>query len=235
VYEALPVSVRAVALPAGIEAGPRTLRFTIPTGDALPGGYGWAIVRVKRSGAVLLSGRLSDGSRISQGTHLQREPSALLHFPFPRGSGEFFGMLDFAAASGESSGTFNWRRPGQVPDSVPLQVEGYLALYEQPARGVRALTYTEPVLDAEFNGDGLAAVVTGAFNVSANDSLTPVANDLRLKVSIDRRNGSFAGSVLFPGFAEPTRFSGVLDQAAQRGFGTFGDSSFNGAVSLVPR
>lgn len=243
VYQTLPVSAHVTSLPDSFTSSRMTLRLSAPEGDGLPAGYGWAVVRVKRSGAVQMSGKLGDGSAFSLGTMLQRRGEALLCLPFRKGKGELFGSLDFNHAGIESNGTLKWRKAASVggtfPDGFETDVTAYLSPYEKPARGKQVLTYAEGILDAEFIGGGIGPVVASLL-VSPNDSTTqlpPVLPpyDLNVRLSVDRETGRFTGSLGFSGSASRTQFSGMFDQTTQRGVGNFVNGAISGAVNLTPR
>lgn len=229
------VTSRASSLPAGVTAGKRTLRFSLPQQDLSPKGYGWATGAVSRSGSVRLVGRLADGAPFTSGFKLQVDGTGLLQIPHLKPDGWAFGLLDFKSTSGaEPNGTVSCRTPGLGGAIENLQA--YMAPYDAPSANERVLNYNEPILDASLTVSG-ADPLNAAFNILLGDKAVAIEpNDLKLSLSIERATGRFRGSFNPPqNTAKPIKFSGVFDQTAQQGFGFFSAEGFTGSVTLTPR
>jgi uncharacterized repeat protein (TIGR03803 family) len=240
VYNSIPAAARAFSLPEGIPSGRWTMHLSSPQGDDLPQGFGWARVNIKRSGELTLTGKLCDGTIFSCGTNVLRNGTVLLQQSFKRRRGEIFGSIDLQPAEdAESNGSLSWRKgpssDAYYPHGFESQVIAYLSPYVKPVGGQRVLSYGGPVLDVNFEAGGLGSIAA-AMNLSPTDVATPLLpNDLNLKLTIDRTNGRFAGSLLPSGATKPTKFNGVFDQAAHSGFGFFLNNAESGAVRLIPR
>jgi uncharacterized repeat protein (TIGR03803 family) len=229
------VESEASSLPDGIDAGPRTLRFSLPQNEVSPNGYGWATGTIKPSGAARFAGKLADGTPFSCGFKIQLNGMGLIQVSKLKPDGWIFGDLDFTLPAGAApNGFISCKTSGF--GAVTERFEAFIAPYHRPSALEKVLTYVEPILDAEFTASGFDPL-SGSFNILAKDKAVAIApNELRLRLSIERTTGRFQGTFAPAESAGlPVKFSGVFDQTAQMAFGFFKAEGFGGSVKLTPR
>lgn len=223
-----------------------------PPPNGLPTGAGWALLRVRSNGEVVLAGRLADGAMISAAGPLIE--GALWPFEaMPYGDrGSLLGVVDFAsAASGEiSASSIRWSRPATTsarypagwPDGIAIDLHGskYEATPGRPQVSGFPGIYAPPGMTNvrfSFSGGGLLEgdPLGIAANVARDNRIAAVApNAGQLTAAINALDGRIAGEFLHSTSGDFMRFTGVLLQKQRRAGGWFFGPVENGAMSLIP-
>jgi hypothetical protein len=234
-------------------------RYTlaIPGSDdslALPGGDGYGFVTVNTSGVLSFSGKLGDGTSVSQSTYVSPNGTWPFFISLYSHGGAIIGSLTFAdEPTTDVSGPVSWLRPNQphsrlYPAGFSFQtnligsiftfIDGAPSLALSPlTTNANSTVQGEVILQ---NG-GLARDTTNFINIGPNDSVTNVmalvtntvpirTNQLSLSISGD---GSFSGSAVNPGTGKRSvSINGALLQKANQGFGQFINTNQTGRVRI---
>jgi hypothetical protein len=226
-----------------------------PAGS-LPGGSGYATMKVSQAGAVTLSGKLGDGATLSASGWLKEDGSMALYVivPYrPGPAGTLSGVVRFHEVQDVSDldGDLAWSKPPQT--GAALYRKGFETAshvigshYRHPAAGEQALVFTNTV-------SGTAAFTTsgGDLITSINDTVSVSKANIvnrtspgadRLMLRIVPSTGLFSGTFLgvFPAGETATKttstaFSGVLFQKQNLGQGVLIGPRHTGEVALTPQ
>jgi Divergent InlB B-repeat domain/Cysteine-rich secretory protein family/Bacterial Ig domain len=222
-------------------------RYTVslpPSGEfATPGGAGWAVVSVSRSGVASLSGRLADGATISAAATVSRDGEVPIYRVLYSALGSVSGTFRFrATASTDLDGSFYWHKPQQSSAaryagafSVESPIVG--SRYSAPASGQRVITLDAAVGNAvvTLRDGGLAASIAQAVTVTGVNLVKPVAPVAReFSAAIKTASGAFSGVFTDPETNVVRRFEGVFLQKQNAGSGYFLGAESSGRASFVP-
>jgi hypothetical protein len=215
-----------------------------PSGEfATPGGAGWAVVSVSRSGVASLSGRLADGATISAAATVSRDGEVPVYRVLYSALGSVSGTFRFrATASTDLDGSFYWHKPQQSAAaryagafSVESPIVG--SRYSAPASGQRVITLDAAVGNAvvTLRDGGLAASIAQAVTVTGVNLVKPVAPVARgFSAAIKTASGAFSGVFTDPETNVVRRFEGVFLQKQNAGSGYFLGAESSGRASFVP-
>jgi hypothetical protein len=227
-------------------------------GEVEPGGDGWALVTVGADGRIAVTGRLGDGSPLTETSFLSARfgapdpvhEAALFaepYRPIPE-RGWVGGRIVFRDQPGVSDfdGRFRWVK---FPDSrevlYPLgfdrSVWGLGSRYVRPVTP-RILTQLADVFhNAELSLIGPTAPGSGAATGALDRVLTWQANNRivhygpeTLAASATPGTGAVAGSFTDPATRRVVRFHGVAFQKQGLAAGTFVNGAKSGALRILP-
>ncbi len=194
------------------------LALTAQADDAasaeLSQGAGWLRARFSSMGAVILKGRLSNGTPVSMGARLRADQSLPMYRRIYRRQDALAGTARVDLVSGNSSytaelsGAVDWRKAargkgGGRRDGFALTLDLLGRDFTPPVTGGWAsLNGSEENLEIEFRDGGLGAwISTGVFRHSFRVAAagraaisTTRANPQRVTLSVHPRTGVYAGS-----------------------------------------
>jgi hypothetical protein len=241
----------AKALPAGLAVHSYTLRIPAPADPATPRGVGYAILSLKRTGAIHLAGKLGDNTAFAVGAQLRVDATTHFSVPLyvaPRGS--LAGHLSLQTLTGSDvTGALVWNKPPPTHPGTQLYPGGFTglalspigSLYTAPASGSHVLAFSSGTAQADLSlTDGDVATFTRTVTLDPLDRVTAVAGlaaGEKFSLTITRASGLFTGSFQNSASAKPTAFSGILLQksALNGGAGVFAGTTKTGAVQLTPK
>jgi len=218
------------------EAGQYTMVIPWDVTNPLPGGDGYATVRVNNSGSVQMSGSLADGTKISQGARLSKDGQWPLYVSLYGGQGMLAGWAVLSnAPAGAVSGAVNWLRPaianalyygGGLTNEVTLDGARYLP----PRGGTNVLSVEAGTL--ALSGGNLAESITNSFTLGPDNKVTGLGTN-KLTLTFTTSSGLFRGSVGV-GASKPAAFTGVVlqDEDPQVGRGYFLGTNQSGQVLM---
>ncbi|MDB6174571.1 MAG: C-terminal target protein [Chthoniobacteraceae bacterium] len=211
------------------QSGRYTVRMN-PSFDGEPQAAGYAVVVIGAPGSVRITGRLPDGSLLSNSALLHEDGSAacydaLYKTVFPN-AGYLAGSLRFArqGALQAVEGTLEWSKPARAKEKFwplgftrMLTVEG--SFYSSPLRGQRVLNLpANDTLGFRANAQENATMV---HLTAANRFLTDLPNPTQMKLTLDPATGIVRGTFREPGTGKKRRLEGVTLQAQQEFSGFF--------------
>lgn len=220
------------------QAGIYTFTFRSPSASVgvSPLGDGIAAVKVDHAGIVTLSGKMADGTAISQKTAISRNGTWPLYVPLFGGKGMVLSWIRFAEdEDADAAGQIIWLKKAGA--SVSTYRNGFTN--ELAGAGVR---YTPPAArqmilpmsggQLVLSGAGLGSSVTNSFTLTTSNTVRPGTPGLA--VSISPSTGTFRGSARNPSTGRPVTFQGVLNRQGGVGSGFFLQNNQSGHVFLGP-
>ena len=211
-------------------------------GDPYPQGDGYALLSVTAAGSVRLTGKLGDGSVITQSAPLSSDGRFAVHLPLYKNRGVLAGWVDFQPVDDVSdfNGTLHWTKSDTAGGPLyatgfDLEVDLMGSRFVPPVAGHRILNLeNSPQNGVIFLGEGnfgpslnFPATLL-ASNVVQTAATTPKA----FKFTITPSTGFFSGSFLHPATNKAAVFSGVVFQKQNLATGYFPGSDKSGYVSL---
>ena len=206
-----------------------------------PQGTGWGTVTVDVAGNLRLSGKLGNGTAISQGTTLSKTgawPVFLIPFKVP---GEVFGNITFANVANVSdfAGTLTMVKTASPFESFyPAGFNGQIAAqgsrYVPPAPGQRVLNFgTQNQAKILLTNGGLVSQLTELVSVDATNRVTTITSSNQFRMTIQVSNGTYTASFL-QGTAT-RQVTGVVFQKANTGGGVFNGATQTGSSQVLPQ
>ena len=233
------LSAKRTPFRAGSNRAPQAGKYTLvlPGGgnpSTTPGGDGYAAVTVLPSGSVRMTGRLADGTRISETAFLSGHGDWPLYLRLYAGQGSALGWLSFdTQPTNDISGSFAWFKP----PGDRINPAGFAF-----ANGVLGSRYSSgmrvPVLNLStgmvwFANGNLPQSYTNTFLLGTGNKVTHLGTG-KLSLSFIPSSGSFLGRAVNPETDQSIPFSGVVLQKQNLGAGFFLGTDQSGRVFLGP-
>lgn len=193
-----------------------------------PFGYGFLTTTIAANGNFTAAGRLADGTAVTVSATTSGDGNIPLYASLYADKGSLLGWLN--VIDERVAGVVSWIKPatksGSYREGFTLTIECLGGLYDK----------TQPTLPTEavliLNGANLADAIEVTMHVGARSRITARTPGALVQITA---TGVFTGSVINPQTRRPIIFSGVLDQAAQAGFGSFQAGGLSGEVFLGAR
>jgi hypothetical protein len=223
-----------------------------------PQGDGWALAKVKSSGAVTIAGKLADGQPVSFSGYLSQNNVLPLYLKLYAGTGTVSGPVSFRDVPGQSDADgvgLRWFKPGNPRDTayrsgwlggikVDLLGSKFVSPLLTPLATRKTLLGNNPVPpatapNAQFalSDGGLAGGLSNPLSVNVRNRVTVIYAQTgapRLGVTLSG-NGKFTGSFTHPPSGRRTTVAGVLLQKTQTGSGYFLGAPATGAPAGSPK
>ena len=211
-------------------------------GDPYPQGDGYALLSVTATGSVRLTGKLGDGSVITQSAPLSSDGRFAVYLPLYLNRGVLTGWIDFQPVDDVSdfNGTLHWTK--SVAAGGPLYATGFDlevdlmgSRFVPPVAGHRVLNLENSAQNSViFLGEGNfgPSLNFPATLDASNIVRTAVTTPRAFKLTIKPSTGLFSGSFLHPATSTTAVFSGVVFQKQNLATGFFPGSDKSGYVSL---
>jgi len=220
------------------EAGKKyTIAFPGPP-DSLtePGGDGFGTVVIDNSGTLTFSGKLADGTAVSQKTFLSKQNQWPFYVSLYSGNGLITGWLTITnLPDRDIAGTVGWLKlPRPFTD---FYVSGF-TIQSEVTGSLYSFTNGVPVLPLN-QGQGRVILENGTLtqnvtNVFVLDSANKVSSADKLRLTITTSSGLFSGTTTDPATGTSISFKGVVLQKQNRGSGFFRLADQAGRVILEP-
>lgn len=217
----------------GADAGKYTL--VIPgaeTGSGKPGGDSYGTVVVSPTGAISVSGVLSDGTKFTQKANLLTTGQWAFYVPLYKGNGSILSWLTFN--TGAISGTTDWFKlsaaggklyPAGFTNETTAAGSAYVF-----AAGVPVLNLAPGQMWLQ-NGN-LTASFTNQITIDSASKVT--STNATVKVTITTSTGLFKGTVVNPADGKSISFNGVVLQKQNIAAGFFTGFNQTGRVYFQP-
>lgn len=215
-----------------------------------PGGDGWAVVKVSKTGKVTVKGRLGDGSPFTESALLSAAGEWSLFADLYRpGStrGHIGGLMQFRdiALISDCDGLLDWRKPAdaratQFPSGFDVQVLAIGSRLTAAAKGQRLLAQ---LADAEPNAS--LSLISPALTVGELGELERVISWLPTNVlrhygpetlagKANPTSGQISGNYRDPVSGTRLAFSGIVLQKQGIAGGHFMLGDHSGALRILP-
>jgi len=205
-------------------AGEYTVVIPGTSGNAtLPAGDGYATLHVAADGLGTMSGTLADGTVFSQTAYVTVNGDWPLYVSLYVGKGAIVSWLTFTnLTSSDVSGDLVWiKQAAASTTSFPFGfTNGTKAVgstYVAPAASGKAVNLSGAV--ASFSGGSLAASFNNVVSVNAGSQVVNLSAN-QMTFAISPTLGTFTGQVSEPGNGGAHKFSGVILQKQNAGYGT---------------
>lgn len=250
---------------ASIYAATYTARLDPANVGNSPRGYGFATLIVKPDGTLTLTGKLPDGSGLTQAGFVGPEGQITLFSLLHAKRGSLVGPMQLTpgtpVANNTLGGTLDWFKPGPLPKSTdtvyqagfgPLNVTVDGSPYAAPSKGQRVMglgTTPNPNAKLDFTLGGLAPEFAQLLHIT-NPSVTgltnkgmltlPLTNTTKL-TALDAAKGMFKGSFVINGASKaldrPAPFEGLIVKigATTQGYGFFLLPTVSTKISTSPK
>jgi hypothetical protein len=212
-------------------AWPGAARYTMilrgsPDENHKPGGDGFAALSVTPKGVIKVAGVLADNTRITASRAVSRNGDWPLYVPLYRGGGVLSGWMKLPDAVQTNVTWIKAALPKEklYTNGFQMRLDPVVAPYSPPAAGKTVRV----VLDG---GNLFAQAVEGTATVNARGQLVPVADQLKLKISLATASGLVKGSFAHPQTGKAVPFNGVLTGAGY-GAGFFVNGPVSGAMRM---
>jgi hypothetical protein len=204
----------------------------------LPAGDGYGSVRVSTAGLAVFSGRLADGTRVTQTASVSNEGLWPLYAALYAGRGSVLGWLAFGnQPTDDLSGNLNWIKPADVraryyPAGFTAQTRAVGSRYVAP------IGTTDPILSPTnasvvFNGGELDDGFTNSIALGLRSRVSNLSsNSLTLNFSLSL--GTYSGKVVVPGTQKSSQFYGAILQKHNRGYGYMLVTNQSSRVLITP-
>jgi hypothetical protein len=235
--------------------GPYTLLFPSSpgSGDTAPGGDGWATATLSSSGAFSLTGRLGDGTTLTETAYLTAQGElfvfAELYSSTP-GKGLIGGRLTFRSQTGSDlDGSLRWvkandprtsrRRERVYPNGFDVDPWVIGCRFTPPEPNARALELEDQYYNAELSLFGPTA--PSATAGSLHNIVTWYATNRivhfgprPITATVNTRTGSFSGTFSDPAIRLSIGLGGVVYQKQNIAAGLFSNANKTGSVRILP-
>jgi len=191
----------------------------------VPGGYGWSVLTVGKTGAGRISGKFPDGTGFSASSNIVADGTTE-HFlvledrNLYNKSGVLLGYMIFI--SGTTDATFFWQKPMTKGPYYPAAFTSEIGLEGTLYSKAKGDPFTSGTIN--FVSSALAATGTQAFTVSSKGAVTVnPPNPSDVKLSINPSTGAVRGSFDFPHMVSGktvnsvVKYSGLLLQTGSTG------------------
>lgn len=205
-----------------------------------PPGDGWALVTVKPTGLVSMTGRLADGQPFSYSNYISKEKELPLYLTPYGGAGVVIGTLNFRDTPGQSDVDglgLRWFKPANTrdfsyrngwADGIFVDFLGSKfvlpSAHLSPLAGKTLLGIEPPAaVTLTLSDGGLTGALTNQLTVNEKSIVTannPSTGALKLKLKLTKK-GAILGSWENAPKTPRTAFEGVILQKTQRGSGYF--------------
>jgi hypothetical protein len=220
-------------------AGNYTLVFPQSTSQngVAPDGHGYAVIKVTPTGVAVCSGKLGDGSRITQSAALSSDKTWPFFASLYSGKGAVLGWLTFADLSGtDISGPVSWiKSPDQSAKFYPLgfdaQPETAGSAYHPPVSLDQPLIPIPDVGEVDLAGGDLRYAFNNIFVFDATHKALNISMN-PLTLTFSRTTGTFRGSVTDPIDHTKLPFAGVVLQKLDGGWGYATGTNLTSSVQL---
>jgi hypothetical protein len=205
------------------------------TSTNTPGGDSYGTITIDKAGRIRFSGRLADGTSVSQSTFVSKGGQWPLYAPLYRGEGSLYGWMLFnGSEQADVLGDITWIKPQMpstwyYPSGFAINVSAWGSSYRRPPRGTPILNV--PTAALEFNSANQYRGITNHVTIDGHNRVTNLsANSLQMAFST--ATGLFSGWVIDPITWYRVPFRGVVLQRQGLAAGYFRSWDQTGEVWL---
>jgi hypothetical protein len=217
------------------QAGKYTLALPGANGSSsLPAGDGFGTFTVDNAGSVHFSGRLADGTSVSQSATLSWTGQWPLYLPLYGGQGCLVGWVSVPGGTKPVAGSVTWVKPALAQSkyypggfTLPMAVNG--SAYFPPWNGAPILDFANATVI--FTGGDLSQGITNSISFGVGNHVINLGPS-PLSLSFSASSGTFSGRVVSPSNGQSIAFQGVVLQGQESGFGYFLGPDQSGLVVL---
>jgi hypothetical protein len=189
--------------------------YLAASGTSIPVLIGNATMRVSKAGAVMVSGKLPDGTSFTAGSNLVADGTFFKFAMFNdrtlyNKKGRLTGFLEFI--TGGAGGQFAWQKPATKGAYYPAPFSAVMSFSGFPFSKSVGDAFTSGTI--EFIGGMLTSSTSQGFTVADKRTVTVNSpNPLNVKLSINGSTAAVRGSFNFPDSTQTlVKYSGILLQ-----------------------
>ena len=207
------------------------------SGANVPAGFGYGTVTIDSKGTLKLSGKLPDGTAITQSTKVDQENAWPFYQGLYSGRGCAMGWAAMDENANEDlSASLAWVK---LPSSKATQYSKGFAVetiihgasYTAPSSGQPMLSWSVGAI--RFSDGGLTAPFANSIEITSNNKVKNLGEN-KLTLAFTPSTGLFKGSVTVPGTNKSLSFGGAVLKNSGDGYGLFPGTGGTGAVMLEP-
>lgn len=198
-----------------------------------PGGFSFGSVRIDAGGAVVWTGTLADGTKLSQGSAVSRDGLWPLYSGAYAGRGLALSWVELSPS--DFGGGLVWIKPVCKAKYYPGGFTNLTSVVGSRLAKVPStalIPLRQGFGQLSFNGDFLSAPFDATVYLGANNRFH--SSHPRLSLGISPRTGWFWGSVPNPDTGKLLSFQGMLVQEGNYGAGFAWSANCTGSVLLTP-
>jgi hypothetical protein len=204
--------------------------------DLAPGGHGIGTLRVDAGGVVTLSGRLGEGTPVTQRVAVSKTGFWPFYVSFQGGKGAAFGWIQ-ARQPDELFG-FSGRvtvtkvpdaRAARYPSGFTQETALLAAPYAAPASGTPALSVSNTVVS--FSGGNLGYDFASQIALTQENKILDLGTN-SLKMKLSPASGVYSGTVVNPSTGRSLSFRGIVLRPPGLAPGQFLGATESGGVAL---
>jgi uncharacterized repeat protein (TIGR03803 family) len=201
----------------------------------LPGGDSYASVTVSSAGALRVTGKLADGTAISQSVPLVGSGQWPLYVPIYGTAGSLSGWINFTnGGASDLVGGLHWikqtaTRTKYYPSPFDLEADVVGSAYHKPLVGQPILNLASP--QVTLSGGNLTNAITNSVTIDMSSKVTDLGTN-KLKLTFTLATGLFRGTVMNPATKRAVSFNGVVLQNQTNGSGWFLGTNQAGVVTI---
>jgi len=189
--------------------------YIVATGTSITTLIGYATMRVSKTGAAMLSGKLPDGTSFTAASNVIADGTSLYLVMFDdrnvyNRKGRFSGYVQFLPSA--LSGEFMWQKPATKGPYYPAAFTANATLTGYPFSKTIGDAFTTGTI--EFIGGMITSSTSQGFTVANKRIITMDSpNPLNVKLSINGTTAAVRGSFNFPDSSHTlVKYSGILVQ-----------------------
>jgi hypothetical protein len=212
----------------------------------LPNGHSYGSVVIRKDGSVTLSGRVADGTSISQSTGLSRLGQWPLHVSMNKESARLVGWLKIQKQSGGNIRGTNlyWIKDPVAKDKLypggfKLALQGLGSTFTPITNNTGSVLTSSNWIAAVYGGDlfdgnDIPTWITTRVWLRPPATFTAEASSENLKLSVSKSTGVIQGAFTDPANGRRATIGGVVLQQSNLGRGYFTSTNTAGAFALAP-
>jgi hypothetical protein len=206
----------------------------LPAAD-VPTGYGYGTLRIATNGTANFSGKLGDGTAVSQAVAISQDKTWPLFSPLYGGKGFLIGSPQFVnTATMDLAGETIWIKPAIATNRYyrnGFQSESYAfgSLYTPPVGSNTVLNLVGANMN--FAGGNLANNFANIITLASSNQVINLSSN-KLTMTFAVGNGTFSGKVVDPSSGKTNSFSGAVLQKANAGYGFLLGPNLSSTVSF---
>jgi hypothetical protein len=205
--------------------------------SSAPDGNAYATVTVDLDGTATMSGKLADGTSISQAVSIAQDGVWPMYVPLYSGKGCLLSWITFTnKTTSKLEGTAAWVKDSSAGGTYyasGFAVTGALkgSDFIAPPAGTRIISLTTG--NVILSGGNLSTPITNSITLNVDNTITvdPSATN-GLAISINTTNGTFTGQFTDPSTSATRLLKGVFLQSSTNAVGYFLGTDETGAILL---
>lgn len=224
-------------------AGRYTLSLPGSSSGALPRGHGFGTMVVDSAGIAKMSGSLADGRSFSQSAAISKNGVLPIYAALYSGTGSLAGNVTCReTGASDVDGSVRWTKPERLTDryqqaAINHSISLIGSRYVAPAKGTTVLDVVAGPNNSEleFTAGNLDSQLAQTATLDASNRVVISARVIAgISAKVSTSNGRFTGAFVHPVSGVSRKFTGVVFQKQNAGFGYFLGVDLSGTAAFAP-